>query len=155
MTNETIETDVNQSTTDQHLESIINQADTARVESEIPPPPDSQASAEEAAVPKDLTRVSKFLVDRIAKAGNRLVPGWWSEADQAELTELLLPVLTKHQDKIPGWLEKWMEEILLGVFVIDKAVAAYELVQLNKLKSAKQPTEQPNGPPRVETPAPA
>lgn len=90
-----------------------------------------------AAQAAQLSKISKFVAGKFSKAANRFLPGWIEESDQSELEDLLAPILTKHADKLGAWFEKWFEEIMLGVWVVDKGIDAYDLIQARKAAKAQ------------------
>lgn len=109
------------------------------------PAPGASAPAEKinATEVEQLKKVSAFLTGKIAKLGNRALPGLFADKDERELADLLNPVLVKHIDKLGAWFEKWFEEIMLGVFVVDKAMDAVDLIRARRAAPPKKTDEQP------------
>ena len=86
---------------------------------------------------EQVARASTFVTKIVAKTGNRFLPGLFDDDDKAELAQLLQPVMLKHETVILTWIEKWFDEAMLGVFLVDKVGDAIELVR-QRIEDKKQ-----------------
>ncbi len=143
------------------LAALAGMADEARNAVETPAgsasseAPDAIGEAGEHAIKaQQVERAATFVPKIVAKTGNRFLPGLFEEEDRKELTALLQPVMVKHETVILAWIEKWFDEAMLGIFLIDKAADAIDLVrqriedkkQHGKAAQQKTPGEKPAAP---------
>jgi len=116
------------------LIALASAADEARAANESPPASEEATAAtggelagEDKAVQVD--RAARFLTKITAKTANRFLPGLFDEEDKEELSALLQPVLIKHETVILAWIEKWFDEGMLALFVVDKIADGIDLVR--------------------------
>jgi hypothetical protein len=100
--------------------------------------------------PMDMGGAARFLTKMVVKTAHRFVPDLFSAEDQAELAELMRPVLVKHENEILGFLGKWAEELMLAAFLGDKLLDGIDRARETKAnaKAKKAPTD-----PGAEKPA--
>ena len=92
----------------------------------------------------DPDRAAKFVSKLFFKTINRLLPdAGYDDEDQAELAEVLAPVMQKHDAEIFSFMDNWAEEIMLGMVLFDKAVIGFDRMKAARASAPSANEDEP------------